>query len=108
MPNMGQWELQRVSSMFVQTQSVAAHIGFNLLNLVIFDLWIACLVVKRDSILAISLPFSECSLFHCSLQEDSLGGGDQISALAQVSLFRDLTSALPETGSLKVMTLSLF
>lgn len=81
MPNMGQWKLQHVSSVFVQSQSVAAHIGFKLLNVVIFDLWIACLRVKRYSILAISLPFSECSLFLCSLHEDSLGGGDQTSAL---------------------------
>lgn len=79
MPNMGQWKLQHVSSVFVQSQSVAAHTGFKLLNLVIFDLWLACLRVKS---LAISLPFSECSLFLCSLQEDSLGGGDQTSTLA--------------------------
>lgn len=82
MPNMGQWKLQHVSSVFVQSQSVAAHIGLKLLNLVIFDLWLACLRVKRYSILALSLLFSKCSRFLCSLQEDSLGGGDQTSALA--------------------------
>lgn len=63
MPNMGQWGLQQVSSVFVQTPlSVAACIGFKLLHLVIFDPLIACLRVKRCSIPVISLFFSECSL----------------------------------------------